>query len=521
MKKYHPSSRLFLLALAVAAGIATAHAEDNDALLNALVRKKILTTKEAESIRADVIKEEAGGSTEKLRLSNSISELTLYGDIRLRYQYDNADLKLEDRPKASTVGSPDLAAFDKRTQQSRFRFRLRLNADFKLTDNFFGGVQLQTASTPDGGNQTFGSAYNNYSIFISRAYFGWIPLDGITLIGGKQPNPFYTTDLVWDADINPDGFTEQIEIHKLLGATGRDQTVGYSKDGKAVVTTSSESPWQLTLNLGQLIYQDNPENFWGNDNNHDVWQFVQQAVFSYKFTPGVKFTIAPGYEVWTPGNTGSGGAAVGFTSTRDLSIITAPGDVSFKVFGLKTKVLWDFAYNTDGGKRFHDVLGVNHYDKGAKTTYASALHPADATLPASTDKAGGDYEPHSATDNLAFLVGFQVGENKKKGDWSILANYRQSGVASLDPNENDSDFALSYLNTRGFKVGVAYNFTDFCVGAVTFYDAWQLRGDITQGIISASPGGWSSANAATGPTGAKLAAASNVQVMQVDLSVKF
>ena len=509
--------------LALGSGKAALAEGDNNALVDALVRKHVLSEKEAENIRADMVKENASSDANKISLSRSVAQIKLYGDIRLRYQYDNTTLKVEDRPPAATVGSPDLAAFDKNVQRDRFRFRLRLNADFKLTDNFFGGVQLQTNAANDSGNQTFGSAYNNYDIFISRAYFGWAPLDGLTIIGGKQPNPFYTTDLVWDPDINPDGFTEEIDIHKLLGWAGQERTTaGYSKDGKESkeIVTTTTSPWELTLNLGQLIYQDNPENFYGNDNHQDVWHFVEQAVFTYHFTPDFKVTVAPGYQAYTSGNAFSGGAAQGYIgSTRDLSIITAPGDVSFKIAGIPTKILWDFAYNTDGGKRFHDVYGVNHYDATTTSPATAVLAPA---LGGGVINPTSGYEPHSGVDNFAVLAGIQLGQNRKAGDWSLIANYRQTGVSSIDPNLNDSDFALSYLNTRGFKVGVAYNFTDFCVGAVTFYDAWQLRNDITQGIIAVGPaGGWNSANAVTGPSGQKLAGASNVQVLQVDLSVKF
>ena len=59
---------------------------------------------------------------------------------------------------------------------------------------------------------------------------------------------------------------------------------------------------------------------------------------------------------------------------------------------------------------------------------------------------------------------------------------------------------------QGYKVGLAYNVTDFCVGAVSWYDAWNLRKDLVGGQ-------------ATG--GSKIANANSVQVLQVDLNVKF
>ena len=88
----------------------------------------------------------------------------------------------------------------------------------------------------------------------------------------------------------------------------------------------------------------------------------------------------------------------------------------------------------------------------------------------------------------------------------MMANFRQTGIGAVDPNLNDSDFALGQLNMQGVKTGVAYNFTDFCVGAVTYYDAWNLRSDLVGGQ-------------ATG--GQKIAGMNGVQILQLDLNVKF
>lgn len=68
---------------------------------------------------------------------------------------------------------------------------------------------------------------------------------------------------------------------------------------------------------------------------------------------------------------------------------------------------------------------------------------------------------------MAWLVGLRYGQNKKTGDFSISADYRQVGIGSLDPNISDSNFALSNLNSEGFEFNVAYNFTDFLTGVLT------------------------------------------------------
>ena len=67
------------------------------------------------------------------------------------------------------------------------------------------------------------------------------------------------------------------------------------------------------------------------------------------------------------------------------------------------------------------------------------------------------------------MVGLKFGENKKAGDFSISADYRQVGISSIDPNINSSNFALSNLNTEGWEFNVAYNLTDFLTASLTFY----------------------------------------------------
>ena len=605
------------LASVLTFGTGISYAQDSGALLDALVRKKVLSSQEAEDVRADLIRDSATTNAGKLQLSNSITSLKLYGDIRLRYQYDNKDPQIETPLAASNylfspndttlIGNTYYSKGDKATkfaatpfstdakgyaiasanvydakgnlvyvkgaalrdsngnrirgvinpslagvgspqqgsQRNRERIRLRLNGDFTLAGGFFGGVQLQTTQASDSGNQTMGDSatgaggFGNYNIYISRAFVGWNgpSTDWLTLVGGKQPNPFYTTDLVWDGDINPDGFVEKIDFMKLFNR-GSEETIGYSADGKQVSTVStvrSESRYDLSLVAGQFVFHDNAEDSFGSGYNTDVWLFNTQLIGSVKLTPDVKLTLAPGFMTYTSGNTTDLNNETAFMTTKagvvvltnyqysansksqllvaqpsttHLSIITAPGDVSFKICGVKTKLLWDFAYNTEGSGRVEEVYGLQDIQipvrdaKGVITGYKNTHGAVTKNTLVNATKVSG----HSSQDDIAWLAGVQVGENKKAGDWSAMANFRQTGLGAVDPNLNDSDFALGQLNMQGIKSGVAYSFTDFCVGAVTYYNAWNLRSDLIGGQ-------------ATG--GQKIASMNNVGIIQVDLNVKF
>lgn len=126
---------LALAAVLTFTGVIAASAQETGALIDALVRKKILTPQEAEDVRADLIKENATSNAGKLQLSNSVTSLKLYGDLRLRYTYDTQE--------------PQVSGTDHLSQRSRERLRLRLNADFTLTGGFFGGVQHSRPQQPN------------------------------------------------------------------------------------------------------------------------------------------------------------------------------------------------------------------------------------------------------------------------------------------------------------------------------------------------------------------------------------
>src|SRR5258708_11802282 len=135
------SKNLYSLVLAGSLVVVTmtARGADDSALLYALVRKGILTNKEAEQIQAESVKQAAGVSAGKIQVGDWVKELRLSGDLRIRYQSDQRE------PLVLT--NPLLGPQDINIQRNRWRFRLRLNADFKLAGNFFGGVQLATLIT--------------------------------------------------------------------------------------------------------------------------------------------------------------------------------------------------------------------------------------------------------------------------------------------------------------------------------------------------------------------------------------
>ena len=85
--------QLKLLALMSAFALAAnaANAQDSGALLDLLVKKKVITDQEAETTRAQLAKDYATYSQENQYFCARSKQITLYGDARLRYDYREAN----------------------------------------------------------------------------------------------------------------------------------------------------------------------------------------------------------------------------------------------------------------------------------------------------------------------------------------------------------------------------------------------------------------------------------------------
>ncbi len=474
------TAKLFLAVAALALGTTAAYA-DEAALIDALVKKGVLSTKEAAHIREDIGKD-TGTPGANIKLSDSVSQLKLYGDVRMRYRYDNLDTQIDPAPN-SPSGS----------QRSRFQFRLRLDAEFSLGPDWLAGVELSTNENSSAGLQTFDGGFKKYPIFISKAYIAWHN-DWLKMQIGKTANPFYTTDLVWDPDISPSGLFESIDLGKLIAPDDEGYAkAGFSKDGKSIPAEPHKRPWDLILNAGQMYYSDNNEFNFDNDSSTDAMIFQTQLVASYRFGNGVKATVAPGWFVenaatlsgFVRNNSFQDNTLVSGAS-RNLNILLAPGDVSFKIGAIPFKVYWDFAYNIEGRKRTENIYRLGFQDA-----------PTDPT----------DFSKHhSNRDDLAYLVGFQIGQTNKAGDWSFLANWRETGIGAVDPNLHDDDYALGFSNMKGFKLVGSYNFTDFANLSLVYLWGENIRKNLTGGEAT---------------SGNFIGNANHADVFMVDFTVKF
>jgi len=111
------------------------------------------------------------------------------------------------------------------------------------------------------------------------------------------------------------------------------------------------------------------------------------------------------------------------------------------------------------------------------------------------------------------LIGLKFGDNKKAGDFSLSADYRQVGISSIDPNINSDNFALSNLNAQGWEFNLAYNLTDFLTAVVTVFYSEALHPNLY--------GGYATGNVPGAASQYPIARDRQDLVLQANLLMKF
>lgn len=143
-------------------------------------------------------------SAPKPPFASPTSRLKVSGDLRLRSQGDYSDVT-RSRTSAQVRG--------------------RLGATFAVNDWITLGGRLATGD-PDDPNSTDVQLSNfdeDLQFSLDLAY-AQLTLGDLKLYGGKLPQPFARTDLVWDSDVNPQGvgavYKRQLPGGSALRASG-------------------------------------------------------------------------------------------------------------------------------------------------------------------------------------------------------------------------------------------------------------------------------------------------------------
>lgn len=487
---------LLTIAASFIAGAITARAQDAGALLDLLVKKRIITDQEAEEVRGELTREAATTSAGKLKLSAPITEVELYGDMRVRYEARQGETG-----PPSTLDRPNDTL-----RRSRERYRFRLGLRGTLADDWFFGLRIETSTNPRSTNVTFGDDAGPFgktsdTVGIGQAYLGYSGFRDLRLTVGKMPNPFVNTLMVWDGDINPEGMAEQWK-HTFNLSFGGGQTTAaaedYSKDGKSAAVVTSE-PTRMTIdlfaNLGQFVYDDaNPENPLGPRSvsggrlvpNSDAWLFGWQLGAKFNFTKTTYLQLAPTiYNYSGAGDTfntfysGDPDRLAGTPLVRtarnqtgidNLLVFDMPAEFGWNIGEIPFRIFGDFAVNLDADDR---AIAAGH--------------------------------PEAQDERYAYQLGLGIGKIKAKHDWELKGWYQHTEQYALDPNLVDSDFFDSRINMEGFVLQAGYALSDAIIFNLSYGYGEQADDRLGTGGVG---------DIALNPL-------RKYQIFQADLNVKF
>jgi len=438
-----------------------AHAQSPyDPLVNALIKKGVLTQAEAKQVVAEMAADQTNApanpsaSSSGIKLSDGIKSMQLFGDVRLRYEYRGADNLPGARPETF--------------YRERYRYALRVGVRGDLYDQFSYGLRLETSTNPRSPWDTFGSNgtagsvtpsdKSGSGIGIGQIFLNWHPENWYEMTVGRMAMPLYTTPMVWDSDINPEGAFEKFKF------------------------TSGAVDW--FADFGQFDYQD-PSSAAALPSS-DIFVLTWQLGAKVNLSQDQFFKIAPMLYTYTGQGTGSTGLASDFVGQgqngnnvgvpggsnvpgyneegiNNLLILETPAEYDFTISNtplgpLQARFFGDFSYNFQGDDRARAAYNT---DPAAFPGVKSPVNGQNKACQAGfgIGSAGPLYGP---TQGLVY------GSTCKQNTWEARVYWQHVEQYASDVNLLDSDFFEGRGNLQGIYSAFAYGFTDSIIGTVRY-----------------------------------------------------
>ncbi len=385
-----------------------------DSLIDKLVEKDVLSSTEAKDLLNEMEKEK---SSESGGLPSWVEKIEWGGDLRLRH-----DTQWRDEDSDNY-------------HRNRERFRLRLKMKAKTSENTEVGMRLATGSGyQNTTNQSCDEHSRGKHIFIDRAYANWYPTDYLKIAAGKHANPLFTSSLVWDSDVNPEGASESLAF----------------KMGDSA---------ELFFNFGQWIV----EELKVKEFNTDPTMMTYQMGGALDLAKDVGLTLAATY--------------YDFLHMDDLQYESGVLGDKEEFLGYNHKYGQQMVFDKNG-----DLL--NEYgclELGAKlkmkntlpvpmSIFASYIKNFDQDIDDLIDDGvsvgGGASDPNdlrvygSDDRDTGWQIGFDLGSKKKKGDLYFKYLYQELEDFAFPAVYVDSDFHGGGTNNKGHKTQVKYFLED-------------------------------------------------------------
>jgi hypothetical protein len=152
------------------------------------------------------------------------------------------------------------------------------------------------------------------------------------------------------------------------------------------------------------------------------------------------------------------------TFTKDVKYTIALAEYTYDHY-------WDNFARADGNNiaddKGLDARGFAVFDVINKVDWNLFNLPMSATFDMARNCGDTADTLGYRNQNDAYAAYFKVGQNVKKGDWSVLYKYAYIEANAVVGAFADSDFG--FANRKGSQLGVAYNITDWLTAGVNVY----------------------------------------------------
>jgi polyhydroxyalkanoate synthesis regulator phasin len=393
-----------------------AHAGAVDAkLLDMLLANGSITQAQHAELTADLAREaraEKRAAKEKLDKSEFTefqqkagwaANTALRGDMRVRNDY----IAIEDEPKTGR-------------DRDRQRIRARLGAFTQVNPEVEVGIQVATGNGPDqrSPNQDIDNYFTKKSLWLDLGYIDYHPANvpGLKLFGGKMKQPWMAvSDMMWDSDINPEGFATQ-----------------YTRKSGTTTYFGSAS---------YMILKDNVDGDgveWAND----LHMLQAQVGTAFDAGDSIRLTL---------------GASINEFDNENQAVPTSATE--------PVVALWTNGNTTDQFRLFElfgqmDVIGLplplSIYGQWIRNTESDDL--TFVTPTETTVYTDGD-------EDTAWMFGARTNLVGVAFDYQYRNNERNAVVGSL----TDSDFASGYTGSKGHRFKAQYDFLENFNLTVTWF----------------------------------------------------
>ena len=379
-------------------------------------------------------------------LPDWVDRFKFSGDIRLRFQ---EDMFQKDNTTPANLALFGIKMDNSTENRQRLRVRARLNLGIKITDDWTAGLRLTTGdtTTPVSSNQTMGNTFNKYSVVFDRAYLKYDPYRWLSVSGGRIPNPWFSTDLVWYEDLNFEGLAATLKPQLSDHLTGFFTAGAFPiQEIQSSDTVLAKSKWLFGAQAGaEWVSEDMSK--------------LKLGVSYYKYTniAGQPNPIgSTAYSLTAPQYTQKGNSM--FNNNAVNNPTANPNALAANFHELNLTGMYDWA----AFDPMH-VVFTGDFVKNIGFDRQEILQ-----------RTGLDIKPRTMGYQAQVMLG--VPEIKKDGEWQAYFGYRHlERDAVLDAFTNP-DFHLGGTDTKGYFIGGNYGVNKNAWIGLRYMSADQIDG---------------------------------------------